>query len=1070
MRPVAQTGRSGDITGVMPARDDAGLEATQIAGAGDTLTASGDGPTSRAEPIGRGASFGRYTVLSRLGAGGMGVVFAAYDPELDRKVALKLLHPQVGAAAASTMGRARLVREAQAMARLSHPNVVAIYDVGTLDDRVWLAMEYVDGRTLGAWLKEQPRRWPEVLQVMLAVGRGLVAAHAAGLVHRDLKPDNIMVDREGRARVMDFGLARSAESRASDAPIDALIAATTRSALSVKVTQYGAVTGTPMYMAPEQWRGEEADARVDQFAFCVTLWESLHGARPFAGESLIELATAVHAGALQATPRVGVPAWLRRALVRGLSVDPERRFTSMEALLTALERGLLRGKRWRVGLGLGALGLAAALVPGWRAYDHARREAACEVAAAQISEVWNDGSRAALAAALAGSEASYAAATFEKMTPWIDRWTRRWSEVRAEVCRAGEVEMTRPAELHARAVTCLDERREELAALLTVIGEDARSSLSRAVTAAASLSAVDTCADWGALERRPDPPDDPAVKAQLAAQHRELTRVRALFSAGRFPQALTQAEALLVQAQEAGLATIVAEAELAVGDAAKRTGDFERSVAALRGAYLHAGALGDDEAARAAATNLISVLGYDQSKPELGLQWELPSEMLLRRLGEFDELGGASHFNALASVYRLQDRFDESQALYERSLRIQERILGPDHPVLAGTLNNLANLLQLRGERDGVLALFTRALEILERSLGPDHPHVALLLGNLGAARYQAGDYDEALAIDHRALKIQEATLGREHPEIAAVLGNIATIHIERRDHAAALPLLTRALAIQEKVLGPEHPRVGDLLLALAADHRGFGNLDEALVHDQRALTIFEKAWGPEHLDDAHALLGLGITHLERGDPARALPLLERALAIREKALEADSYDITVCLGFVALAHREVGDHARARQLFERVLGRCGPSAGRAPCRLNALNNLAALDLIAGDLDAAATGYERSRTLCNERTGADDPHCTFAVVGLGKVALARGRVDDALPLLELAVTLGTRDRMMPGEYGEIRFLLARALRAARREPERARALAEEAAESYRKVGPLRREPAEIAAWLARQGG
>ena len=165
----------------------------------------------------------------------------------------------------------------------------------------------------------------------------------------------------------------SSASRPSDAPIDALIAATTRSALSVKVTQYGAVTGTPMYMAPEQWRGEEADARVDQFAFCVTLWESLHGARPFAGESLIELATAVHAGALQATPRVGVPAWLRRALVRGLSVDPERRFTSMEALLTALERGLLRGKRWRVGLGLGALGLAAALVPGWRAYDHARR-------------------------------------------------------------------------------------------------------------------------------------------------------------------------------------------------------------------------------------------------------------------------------------------------------------------------------------------------------------------------------------------------------------------------------------------------------------------------------------------------------------------------------------------------------------------------------------------------------------------------------------------------------------------------------------------------------------------------
>ncbi len=1074
MSPVAHTEDSADTTGAMTARGDAGLAATQrkepglaLGDGGATLAASGGGrPAPHEETIGRGASFGRYTVLGRLGAGGMGVVFAAYDPELDRKIALKLLHPQVGAATASTLGRARLVREAQAMARLSHPNVVAIYDVGTLDDRVWLAMEHVDGRTLGTWLKEQPRRWPEVLQVMLAVGRGLVAAHTAGLVHRDLKPDNIMIDRAGRARVMDFGLARTAELRPPDAPVDALITANGHGALSLKVTQFGAVTGTPMYMAPEQWRGEEADARVDQFAFCVTLWESLHGVRPFAGETITELAHAVLSGALQATPRSGVPAWLRRVLVRGLSLDLERRFPSMEALLTALERGLARGKRLRFALGVGALGLAAALVPGWRAYDHARREAACDLAAAQISEVWNDASRAALSTALASTDASYAATTFEKMTPWIDRWTQRWSEVRAGVCREGEVDRTRPAELHIRAVTCLDERREELTALLTVIGEDPTSSLPRAVNAAASLTPVDACADWNALERRPALPDDPAVKAQLAAHHRDLTRARALYAAGHFPQALAQAEALLVQAQQAGLATIVAEAELAVGEAAKRTGDHERAASALHAAYIHAGALGADEAARAAATNLIVVLGYDQSKPELGLEWATVSEMLLRRLGQLDEPAGASHFNALAIVYRVLDRFDESQAHYERALAIQERTLGAEHPLLAGTLNNIANLHTLRGDSDQVLAIFTRALEIGERSLGPDHPQVGSLLGNLAAARYVHGDHEEALALNHRALSIMEKTLGPEHSEIGGMLGNIALIYLDRRDFVAALPLLTRGLAIQEKARGAEHTRVADILLGLATNYRGFGELDAALATDERALAIYEKAWGSEHSDIAHALSGLALTHLERGDPARALPLALRALAIREKVLEPGSAEITVCLMSVARAHLDLGDHAAARPLFERVLARCGTAPIPAQCSAATLNSLATLDLIAGDLDAAWTGHDRARTICVADAGVHSPKCAFSLLGLGKVALARGRVEDALPLLEQAVTMGTRATTTPGEYGELRFMLARALRAAGREPERARALAQEAAESLIKLGPSRREPAEIAAWLA----
>ena len=330
---------------------------------------------SAATPV-RGHAIGRYLLLSQLGAGAMGIVYAAYDPELDRKVALKLLKHHGGDVAAS---RKRLQREAQALAKLDHPNVVSVHDVGVHKDRLFVAMEYVAGKTLGSWMAEakalptasgrrpsagpeqvlRARPWREVLEVFMQAGRGLAAAHEAGLVHRDFKPDNVMLNADGRVRVMDFGLARGDGGEAT-ARGDA-VERTVRGAAPVLsgLTQVGAIIGTPAYMSLEQFEARDVDARSDQFSFCVALYEALYGERPFTGDTIAALTEALRAEAIREAPRGNVvPGWVRAVVLRGLARAPEARFGSMEALLDALAADPAARRRRRL---FGA-GLALAMV------------------------------------------------------------------------------------------------------------------------------------------------------------------------------------------------------------------------------------------------------------------------------------------------------------------------------------------------------------------------------------------------------------------------------------------------------------------------------------------------------------------------------------------------------------------------------------------------------------------------------------------------------------------------------------------------------------------------------------
>jgi hypothetical protein len=311
--------------------------------------------TGPREGEGHPAKIGRYLVQGRLGEGGMGVVYAAFDPQLDRRVAVKLVRPAYGASSSGDDAKARLLREAQALARLRHPNIVQVYEAGAFGEQIYVAMELVDGVTLRKWQFEHAPGWREILRVYRLAGEGLAAAHRAGLTHRDFKPDNVLVTPSGEPRVLDFGLAyrhghpSAATARDRPAPI-----------LDTHVTMTGAVIGTPAYMSPEQHRGEPADARSDIFAFCVALYEAIYGVRPFAGANLVEICANVFTGTItEPSTFVTAPQWLRRAVLRGLRVDPDARYRDMGELLSALGRDPRRLLGWLIAAAVALVILAA---------------------------------------------------------------------------------------------------------------------------------------------------------------------------------------------------------------------------------------------------------------------------------------------------------------------------------------------------------------------------------------------------------------------------------------------------------------------------------------------------------------------------------------------------------------------------------------------------------------------------------------------------------------------------------------------------------------------------------------
>ena len=717
---------------------------------------------------------GRYALLDPLGAGAMGVVYAAYDDTLDRKVAVKLLLRE---REKSELAQQRMLREARAMARLSHPNVVQVYEAGIVDGQVFLAMEYVAGGTLrdALYRDDAPRPWREIVDAFIAVGRGLAAAHDQGVIHRDFKPDNVLVPENGAPKVADFGLAGLGQGDPSPdvaalSPEDPALTAT------------GSILGTPRYMAPELHRGEDADARSDQFAFCVALFEALFGAPPFDGTTRAGLATFVTAGKIAPVSQRGVPRRLARAVRRGLARDAEDRWSDMRALVAELQS--IRARRAR------AVWIsAAALVAAFAAWG----EAGTPDTASPCAD--------------AGREVAALAIDAEPIAAHAERW----AELRREGCEAhvaGELS----ADLYDRRQICLDVALGRLAAATRLASPQPPAMLD-----------LDACDDAVRLTSGPSlPAEGPSRDAYLALRQR-LADLEVAAATGMADVATL--EQLVADAEEDGDAR--AQALLLLGQAQRASGAVAQATDALHRAAVAADRARNDDVRARALIELVWVHGVDARDPAASRRIALAAAAALERRGSRDDLEAllaeargmtelyageldlaADHLRAaaghadggalastihanLASVLLRQGRPAEASA----QLRIALRQAG-DEPTAAGLLNNLGFALGLQGLHAEALTVHQRSLTLRETLWGPGDIRVANALNGIGLARLGLDQPGDAIAPLERSLALHERGAGRAE------------------DRAEAEFALARALADRDLA------RARDLAVAAARRYR----------------------------------------------------------------------------------------------------------------------------------------------------------------------------------------------------------------------------------------------------------
>ncbi|WP_164013456.1 serine/threonine-protein kinase [Pyxidicoccus trucidator] len=899
-------------------------------------------------PLERGATLSRYVVLERIGAGAMGVVYAAYDPDLDRQVALKMLRPE-GRQVEEL--RQRLVLEAQSLARLSHANVVSVFDVGTHEGCVFLAMELVDGVTLAEWLRT-PRSWQEVLRVFTEAGRGLLAAHAAGLVHRDFKPANVLVGRDGRARVTDFGMARplnrgQVAASKSGAPGAA-------ASMASPLTRTGVLLGTPAYMAPELLDGRRADALSDQFSFCVALHEALYGVRPFEGSSLEEVARAAQEERLRPAPHgTKVPAWVRRVVLRGLKPRPEDRYPSMEPLLAALAP-----PPRRVWARVAALAGAACVLGAVGAWALAHRaEARCAQEAEKLGAAWGPVQREQVRAAFLATGAPHAADAWEKVAGFLDAHASQWRTLRTEACVTSHEQ---PASNVWQTAACLDARLWQLAAVTGVLKQADAQTVRNSRRLVMSLEGLTGCRDAPELATRPQPPE--ALQPRVDAARRKLAEARAETDAGRYAQGLALTSALLKDLQDLDYKPLEAEVLLAHGELLHLGDKPKDAEDALYKSVFAAEAGHDDETVARAWNYLLWVVGDQLARSEdaeriaqhaqaavarLGrerfpdiaadyhLRWgsvllqqgkytqaeaEIPKgvELAKRAHGE-DSLQAAEFLHALGRVHYRQKRLQQAVDAHLRSLQIMERQLGPHHPELSISLNSLAYDYDALGRADEALAALQRAVGLYSDVEGEEPINLAVVLGTLGTKLRDQGRAEEAERSMERARAIFERTLGPDNPLTALAFSQLGRLASEADRPDKAFALFAEAEKRFERALGPDSQRLTAVLFFRAPAYTRVGRYAEARKDLQRAKAILEKEHGPDNVNMALVAAPLSQVALAEGHPKEALDICERSLALNEKAQGPRSMAVALDLVCLSEAHLGLGAPEKARPLLERA-------------------------------------------------------------------------------------------------------------------------------------------------------
>ncbi|MBC8067844.1 MAG: serine/threonine protein kinase, partial [Deltaproteobacteria bacterium] len=798
---------------------------------------------------------GRFTLLDKAGEGGMGVVFAAYDPELDRRVAIKLLHSQDPAYVQ------RLLREAKAMARLSHPHVVTIYETGTAGDRVFLAMEFVRGSDLRRWLAGAPRSWRDALALLVQAARGLAAAHAAGLVHRDFKPENVLVTEAGVAKVADFGLARPIGDRTHDT----LPGSRTDSELPA-ITRDGAIVGTPAYLAPELFEGSPADAKSDQFSFCVAAYEAVYGERPFAGDSLASLADNVARGRVRAAPEhTRVPARVRRLLVRGLASDPKARHASLAGLADRLDALVARRRRAASVAIVGSIA-AASFAGVWQL-----RPVQCTGAADAWADAWRSSALPELRTSMAASGHPGAVVTADKVAALLDGYGAQWMASHVDACEAHR-RGVQSADLLDRRMACLDARHHRVDTLVAALERADATMVERAIQTVSDLPSVADCDDAEVLARAHPLPDDPAARERVLDLEQRYGEADVLRDLGQL-QAAKEAFATVRELADAleyrpiQAFARIRQLDLTNGTPALRDGLYEA---------LHLAEAGGDEfAARYAWVELIRTHGY-LGEFDAADRAARHAEAYVQRSG-----GSARELSIVADRIAMMniDRGDRQTALREaqRALSLLESA-DPDSPALVPLLGHLGTAYTSLDENDLAAPVYERAYEHAVTTLGENHRDVAIALFNLGRVTARQEQYDASNDYYRRALAIMHAVGGDEELTSIFILNNLGQNYGHQGHYPEAIASVLEAISLQERRSGPRHRVLVRPRRGLAEIYLDAGDHERALAESRLALDISVESFGDDHHESAACRRRVGQVLVALHRAAEAVPLLERAL------------------------------------------------------------------------------------------------------------------------------------------------------------------------------------------------
>jgi tetratricopeptide (TPR) repeat protein len=781
--------------------------------------------------------------------------------------------------------RDRLRREAQAMARLTHPNVVTVYDVATHDSSIFIAMELVEGGTLRDYVRT-PRSWRDTLGVCVSAGRGLAAAHGAKLIHRDYKPENVLCGDDGRIVVSDFGLARLDDDR----PVVDRAAPATVTTLA----------GTPAYMAPELARGVGATVASDQFSFSVATYEALYGERPFAGETLEELQQHIAAGAAREVPaNTRVPPRILAALRRGFANDPAARFPSMTALLDALEAGRSSRRRFAL-VGAGVLGLAiAAGVIVARASGSGGPT--CELDEAALAGGWDAPHRAALERALAGRTADVVA----RVTGAFDGYAQSWLATRREACRATWIRGDQSEQVLDARIACLDRGRRELGELATLIAGDPALA-DKTVEAVYRLRDPQTCTG--------DPSDiDPATEPARAAND----RAGVLLAAGKAQEAISITKGVL---RVATAPAVRAEALLIRGRAELLLGQLDAAEASLSEALTAAERARADQLVAAIWVEIVQTTGSQKHRfeaaaanvraadaaftriepgPALRARYALVVGTMLLAKGKLDDARaqldralvangdarpgerGVVHA-ALCDVHRQLRHSELARAQCRTAVELLTAAFGANHPKLAPTFNVWGALELDDGKFEAARAHFGHAIEIFESNHLTNDRGRGRARSITPVAWMRGGDVARARPLFERARDLF-ATYHPDHPQRVLPLQGLASVALELEDYATAIRYYEESLGVIEAVYGKDADARLTVLFNLGLTYQRLPDLDKTIALTDEMLAQAQRPGHEAWVMAANALDLQATIADTRKDSARSVALRERALAALDK-------------------------------------------------------------------------------------------------------------------------------------------------------------------------------------------